>query len=171
MSTPATGTGRAVSGARCGVGARLGLCGLILWAGAGRAMDGADTLPVRPVAALLSADEASLLRHVNDYRASHGLARWFADAGLRALAQGASEQMVERRRASHDGFQRRFECSGGRLCVEVIAQGRLAPEQAVSLWRQSPAHHRNLIEPRAAWVGVASVDGYTTVLACDAPGR
>lgn len=119
--------------------------------------------------AVLSANEAALLHHVNDYRAGQGLTRWLADVQLQALARGASEQMAARRQAGHDGFRTRFVRSGRRLCVEVIAQGRMAPEIAVSLWRRSPEHHRNLVEPRARWAGLSSVDGYTTLLACDAP--
>jgi hypothetical protein len=37
----------------------------------------------------------------------------------------------------------------------------------VTAWRQSLAHDGNLLEPKAHRAGVASVDGYVTLLACD----
>lgn len=115
--------------------------------------------------------EQALFKLTNDYRARQGLARWQADPGLQALALAASRAMAVERRASHDGFHGRFVRSGALLCVEVIARGRISAERAVALWRRSPEHHRNLVEPRARWVGVAEVDGFATLLACDQPAR
>lgn len=116
-------------------------------------------------------EDLALLQLINDYRAHQGLVRWRVEPGLQALAQSASREMAALRRASHDGFSHRFERSGALLCVEVIARGRMPPAQAVGLWRRSPEHHRNLLEPRVHWAGVASFDGFTTVLACDTPAR
>ena len=122
-------------------------------------------------AAQWSPIERGLLALTNDYRARLGLGRWQPDPGLQAVARAAGERMAREGRASHDGFHARFQRSGAYLCVEVIARGRMPAATAVYLWQRSPEHHRNLIEPRARWAGVAEVDGYATMIACDLPAR
>jgi uncharacterized protein YkwD len=126
-------------------------------------------VPAVPAGSADGGDEASIVTLVNDYRARQGLDRWQPDDGLRALARAASDAMARVGQASHDGFRDRFERSGADLCVENVVRGRLTPELALALWRRSASHHRNLLEPRARWVGIATIDGYTTLLACDRP--
>ena len=65
----------------------------------------------------------------------------------------------------------RDSSAAAHTCVEVIARVRMPAATAVYLWQRSPEHHRNLIEPRARWAGVAEVDGYATMIACDLPAR
>ncbi len=113
--------------------------------------------------------EADLLRAVNDYRAAQGLERWQADPALAAIARAHSLRMAREGRLSHEGFRQRALRSGSSLCVENLAAGHLAPEQAVALWRRSPSHHANLLEPGARWAGVGVAGRYATLLACATP--
>jgi hypothetical protein len=53
--------------------------------------------------------------------------------------------------------------------VENLVAGHAVPEQAVAMWRRSPAHHANLLEPRARWAGVGVAGRYATLLACETP--
>lgn len=115
------------------------------------------------------AREDALLRAVNDYRAAQGLSRWQADPGLAAIARSHSRRMLREGRLSHEGFRQRALRAGSALCVENLVAGVGAPEQAVSMWRRSEAHHRNLLEPGAVWAGVGVAGRYATLLACATP--
>lgn len=113
--------------------------------------------------------ERDLLRAVNDYRAAQGLPRWQADAGLAAIARAHSRRMAREGRLSHDGFRQRALRAGSALCVENLVAGHTVPEQAVAMWRRSPAHHANLLDDRAAWAGVGVAGRFATLLACATP--
>jgi uncharacterized protein YkwD len=116
-----------------------------------------------------AAAERALLQAVNDYRAAQGLPRWRADPVLAAIGRAHSRAMARDGRLSHEGFRARAARSGSALCVENLVAGASAPEQAVALWRRSPAHHQNLLEPAVAWAGVGVVGRYATLLACATP--
>lgn len=122
-----------------------------------------------PAALPEAAREADLLRAVNDYRAAQGLARWAPDPGLAAIARAHSRRMAREGRLSHEGFRQRALRSGSVLCVENLVAGAAVPEQAVAMWRRSPAHHANLLERQAHWAGVGVAGRYATLLACATP--
>jgi uncharacterized protein YkwD len=113
--------------------------------------------------------ERDLLRAVNDYRAAQGLLRWREDAGLAAIARAHSRRMAREGRLSHEGFRQRALRAGSVLCVENLVAGHGVPEQAVAMWRRSPAHHANLLDDRAAWAGVGVAGRFATLLACATP--
>jgi uncharacterized protein YkwD len=104
---------------------------------------------------------------VNQYRAQQGLAAWRPDEALAATALDHSRLMAQRTRLGHDGFDSRLRQARSRLCVETLAAGYSDAAAILDAWRLSPAHHAQLLEPRARRAGVASVDGYVTLLACD----
>ena len=108
-----------------------------------------------------------VLAAVNQYRAQQALAAWPSDDGLLTIALDHSRLMARRTRLGHDGFDRRFQQARSRQCVETLAAGFRDAEALVAAWRQSPSHHDKLLEPQARRAGVASVDGYVTLLACD----
>lgn len=114
---------------------------------------------------------AALLEALNAYRSARGLAPLAAAPGLQRLAGEHSAAMAGRGRLSHEGFDRRFEGTGAELCVENVAQGHHTAQQLIQGWRAVPTHHRNMLEPRVAYAGVASHGRYVTFLACDAPGQ
>ena len=108
-----------------------------------------------------------VLTAVNQYRAQQALAAWPPDDALAVIALDHSRLMAQRARLGHDGFDARFKQARSRLCVETLAAGFSHAEALVAAWHQSPSHHSNLLEPKARRAGVASVDGYVTLLACD----
>jgi uncharacterized protein YkwD len=109
---------------------------------------------------------SAVLAEVNRYRASRGLAPLAADARLQAITTAHALSMAQQGRLSHGGFQQRFDRSGAQLCVENLAAGTLQPARVVAAWRQSPEHHRNLLEPRVQVAGVASHGSVVSLLAC-----
>lgn len=133
----------------------------------------APILSAEPTSSSPDAETASrehdLLRAVNDYRAAQGLVRWRVDPGLVAIARAHSRRMAREGRLSHEGFEHRAMRTGSRLCVENLVAGHASGEQAVALWRRSPAHHDNLLDPGAQWAGVGVAGRFATLLACATP--
>ena len=125
--------------------------------------------PAWPAAPDLS--PSAVLGALNAYRAAQGLAPLDAAPALELLAAEHSARMAAQGRLSHDGFAQRFERSGGELCVENVAQGHRAADQLIQGWRAVATHHRNMLESRVAFAGVAGSGRYVTFLACDAPHR
>lgn len=112
---------------------------------------------------------ARVLYAVNTYRVEKGLPALLPSPALLALAAEHSSGMAARKRPSHDGFAQRFERTGAELCVENVAQGFRVPEQVLAGWRTVATHHRNLLEPRVRYLGLANTGLYVTFFACDAP--
>ncbi len=106
---------------------------------------------------------------VNQYRAQQGLPTLQPDATLETIAAEHSRDMAGLGRLSHAGFSDRFERARSVLCVENLAANFARPENLVEGWRNSPSHHKNLLEPRVRQVGLASVNGFVTLFSC-APG-
>ena len=112
---------------------------------------------------------ARVLQALNAYRAEKGLHPLQPAPALVTLAAGHSADMAARRRPSHDGFAQRFERTGAELCVENVAQGFRIPEQVLVGWQRVATHHRNVLEPRVRYVGLANEGLYVTLFACDTP--
>jgi uncharacterized protein YkwD len=129
-------------------------------------------LSAAPPAAAQSEDDqaAQVLAVLNAYRAERGLPPLRRSGALDALAVEHSTTMRERGRPSHDGFPARFARSGAYLCVENVAQGFRQPAQVVQGWRGVPTHHRNMLEPKVTYAGIAQVGRFVTWLACDGSG-
>lgn len=108
-----------------------------------------------------------VLATINGYRLTHGLPVLLPSPALAALAAEHTAAMAARKRPSHDGFAQRVDRTGGDLCVENVAQGFRVPEQVLMGWRGVVTHHRNLLEPRVRYVGLAYQDGFVTYFACD----
>jgi len=138
----------------------------LCWAAGGAPSAVAETL----TAASPSPAVHRLLLVINQYRRQNGLVPLEPAPELELLALQHSNAMATLRRASHAGFTSRFERADSDLCVENVAAGFATAEAAVAGWRVSPPHDRNLLEPRLRRVGIASVDRYITVFACDTAG-
>ena len=108
-----------------------------------------------------------LLQLVNRHRSSQALPTWEPDADLALIATAHSQQMAERQRIGHAGFDTRFAQARRRLCVENLAAGFSRPEPLLAAWLASPSHRDNLLALRPRWVGLGQVAGYITLLACD----
>ena len=108
-----------------------------------------------------------VLAAVNHYRSQQALAHWQPADALDDIALDHSRLMAERGKLGHDGFSSRFDRARSGLCVETLAAGFSHADALVAGWRQSTQHHANLLEPRARRAGIASVNGYVTLIACD----
>lgn len=103
---------------------------------------------------------------INAYRQSHGLAPLSPADDLAGLADEHSSLMADRRQLSHEGFRGRFQRANSRLCVENVGWNHRTPEALMDGWRQSPEHHRNLLEPQVGRMGIAVATRYVTFFAC-----
>jgi len=103
---------------------------------------------------------------INEYRSQHRLDRLTSAALLEQVADGHSQHMAQSGRPSHGGFRDRFRQVDGAICVENIAAHFDTPEALLEGWRRSPAHDRNLLEPRIVRMGLAARDRYVTFFAC-----
>lgn len=103
---------------------------------------------------------------INAYREARGLPPLDLAEDLASLAGEHSTTMSQRHRLSHDGFRTRFERANSRVCVENVAWNFRTPEALLDGWRHSPAHHRNLLDPKVARVGIAAARDYVTFFAC-----
>lgn len=115
---------------------------------------------------VISAYERHLADLINEYRAHRGLAPLVLVPDLNAIAIEHSAQMAQQRRLSHDGFQQRFDRTGAQLCVENVGWNFPHAEAQLDGWRASEGHHRNLLEPRVARMGIARARTFVTFFAC-----
>lgn len=113
-----------------------------------------------------SAYARHLAQLINDYRARHGLEPLALVPDLSRLASEHAVQMWAGRRLSHDGFRDRFERTNARLCVENVGMNFPHAEAQLEGWRASPGHHRNLLEPKVARMGISREQGFVAFLAC-----
>lgn len=107
-----------------------------------------------------------LAQLINEYRRRHGLGPLELAADLSAIAARHSTEMAQLRRLSHDGFMQRFDRTGAQLCVENVGVNFPHAEAQLDGWRASPGHHRNLLEPKVARMGIAKSRQFVTFFAC-----
>lgn len=103
---------------------------------------------------------------INEYRARHGLAPLQLVPDLNALASEHAGRMAGLHRLSHDGFRDRFDRTHARICVENVGVNFPHAEAQLDGWRASPGHHRNLLEPKVARMGIARANAYVAFFAC-----
>ncbi len=103
---------------------------------------------------------------INEYRAYKGLPPLDLVQDLSALASEHSLKMAQSGRLSHDGFHERFDRTNARICVENVGLNFPHPEAQLDGWRASPGHHRNLLEPKVARMGIARSRTFVTFFAC-----
>lgn len=108
----------------------------------------------------------TVLWHINQYRASYGLAPLKYDAHLSALAAGHSLYLCRREILNHDHFQDRFRKSGRRVCVENASRNFRDAQDEVVGWKKSPDHEVNLRDPDITHAGLAKKGDYVTFFAC-----
>ena len=103
---------------------------------------------------------------INGYRQRHGLAPLDLADDLAQLASEHSASMAARRQLSHEGFRSRLQSARSRVCVENVGWNFPTPEGLLEGWRQSPGHHRNLLDPGVSRMGLAVTTRYVTFFAC-----
>ena len=107
-----------------------------------------------------------LAKLVNEYRTRHGAETLAADPALTRLAHEHSAAMARAGRMSHDGFPGRAQRSGYAICVENVGWNYATAEEQFAGWRESAGHEGNMRDRRVERIGIATVDRYTTMLAC-----
>jgi uncharacterized protein YkwD len=128
----------------------------------------ASPLPATGQAALLSEEEQTLLQHVNDYRIQNGLSPLTVSAALTDAARWMSTDMGDGDYFSHtDSYGRspfdRMAASGydciayNTWCGENLAAGVSGGSETFELWRNSPGHNGNMLNPNYVVAGVAAV--------------
>jgi uncharacterized protein YkwD len=118
-------------------------------------------LGVRPVTPL-PVDAARTASLVSAFRAEHGLAPVGVDSRLMQAAAEQAQSMGERDRISHSlkgSLARRVSNAGydWGATAENLGAGYPSLDDAVSAWKGSAGHRRNLLNPAVDKIGVAAV--------------
>ena len=150
----------------------------------GRALSRASLLAVLVVAVIglsavtlsgsavaLDAEEQAFLRIINDYRAAAGLVPLSANSRLNDIARWMSQDMVANDYFGHtdslgrDPFQRMddFGYTYNTWRGENLAAGVADAQAAFELWRDSPGHNANLLNPNFKVIGIARAYGSETM--------
>ena len=120
----------------------------------------------RPAAENSESFVEQLMSLINDYRLEQGLSPLRPAAELEALAVEHSDDMASQRVLTHEGFRTRYARSGSKVCVENLGWNHRTAQALLEGWRQSPSHHRNLLNPKVERVGIAARERYVTFFAC-----
>ena len=117
---------------------------------------------------LLSGEEQALLEYVNAYRIENGLNPLTISATLTEAARWMSQDMGDRDYFSHTDslgrspFQRMaasgYDCEAyNTWCGENLAAGVAAGSETFELWRNSPGHNGNMLNPNYVVAGISAV--------------
>ena len=138
----------------------LGLsgCGLLSGDGAGTAEFATKSVVLDPAAAATA---------ISRYRASHGLGPVTIDASLARAAADQAEVNARAGRLSHElggAFPTRLARAGfgGRYAAENLGAGAETLDEALTRWKDSPEHNKNLLMPQVQRIGIARVDAPST---------
>lgn len=114
-----------------------------------------------------AAMEAELLGWINSQRKAKGLNSLTASNALKQTAQGHACDMAERGYFSHQrkggpDLAARLRSNGYRFraAAENIAKtGAPDPNRTARIWRESPDHWKNILNPSVTEIGVATASG------------
>jgi len=128
------------------------------------------TVPLRAAGQtpLLSGEEQTLLEYINDYRIQNGLNPLTVSSTLTEAARWMSQDMGDKDYFSHtdslgrDSFQRMaasgYDCEAyNTWCGENLAAGISSGGETFGLWRNSPGHNGNMLNPNYVVAGIAAV--------------
>ena len=118
-------------------------------------------------APLLSGEEQALLKSINDYRIQNGLNTFTISPTVTEAARWMSQDMADKDYFSHTDslgrspFQRMaasgYDCEAyNTWCGENLAAGVAAGSETFELWRNSPGHNANMLNPNYVVVGIAA---------------
>jgi hypothetical protein len=115
-------------------------------------------------------EEAECIARTNLHRIRLGLRPFEIDLRLVAAARKHSEEMAQLKYFSHDSPTPKLKTPWARAArdsaaasAENIAQAGNAKE-AFAMWLYSPPHHRNILDPGNASIGIGAFSGYWTQL-------
>ena len=115
-------------------------------------------VPLNPIAAAAA---------ISLYRVAHGLGPVTIDPGLTRAAAYQAAAVAHAGYLSHEiggTFPARLARAGfgGRYAAENLGAGALNLDEALTRWRASPEHDRNMLMPQRQRIGIARVDAPTT---------
>lgn len=116
---------------------------------------------------LLSGEEQALLDYINDYRIQNGLNPLTISTALTEAARWMSQDMADEDYFSHTDslgrspFQRMaafgYDCEAyNTWCGENLAAGVATGGETFELWRNSPGHNGNMLNPNYVVAGIAA---------------
>jgi uncharacterized protein YkwD len=119
-------------------------------------------------APLLSGEEQALLDYINSYRIENSLTPLNVSPTLTASAHWMSQDLGDNDYFSHTDslgrspFQRMaifgYDCEAyNTWCGENLAAGSSSGSQTFDLWRNSPGHNANMLNPNYRVAGIAAV--------------
>ena len=119
-------------------------------------------------APLLSGEEQTLLDYINSYRIENSLTPLSVSPTLTATARWMSQDLGDNDYFSHTDslgrspFQRMaifgYDCEAyNTWCGENLAAGSSSGSQTFDLWRNSPGHNANMLNPNYRVAGIAAV--------------
>ncbi|MCV0394006.1 MAG: CAP domain-containing protein [Rhizobiaceae bacterium] len=100
--------------------------------------------------------------YMADIRGAAGLARAVPDSRLERAAEEQARLMAEAGRMAHTArrgrdFTSRMRANGiGGKAAENIANGRMPMTEVFDMWKASPPHRRNMLDPAFTRYGLAS---------------
>ncbi len=123
--------------------------------------------PSRLTTVALAAEEQSFLAIINDYRAANGLGSLSTHSQLSAAAGWMGQDMATNDYFSHtdslgrDPFERMadFGYDYNTWKGENIAAGVSSAQAVFNLWKGSPGHDANMLNPNYKAIGIARVYG------------
>lgn len=153
----------------------LGAAGVLLWAGPASAelripclwnpFGGCSVTLVSPEYAkrpVKPLDKEAALAEINAFRAANGRAPLVLDERLCRAAAAQSEAQAARSFIGHVGndgskpMQRAARAGfNAKIASENVASGQKSFSDALSIWKDSPAHRTNLLRPNVSAIGVA----------------
>lgn len=130
------------------------------------AMLGAGSLS-SGTASALDNEESTFLGMINDYRAQHGLGKLSTNGKLAETARWMANDMAAKDYFSHtdslgrDPFKRMadFGYTHNTWKGENLAAGVEGAAAAFKLWKESPGHNENMLNPNFTVIGIARAHG------------
>lgn len=127
-------------------------------------------IPSRPVSNNMGSEcpsyfnnqECLVLKETNRYRISHGLSSLRPGESCSRLAKEHTQNMINQRFFDHRNFSERIRRHGLTSGSENIAMGQMNASQVVRDWMNSPGHRRNILDPRAKFLGVGQIGTHWT---------
>lgn len=102
-------------------------------------------------------DADTAVEMISAYRRNHGLKPLTLDPGLATIAESEADAMAKAGHpASADAVKAKVAASGFRAPAANLSAGYQTFAEAFSGWRESPAHDRVMLDPKATRMGIAA---------------
>lgn len=115
----------------------------------------------------IALDPATAAAAISRYRIANGLGAVSIDPSLTRAATYQAQAVAHAGYLSHEiggTFPTRLAKAGfgGRYAAENLGAGALNLDEALTRWKASPEHNKNMLMPQVQRIGIARVDAPTT---------